>query len=116
MSVQELTLNVQYQLRQVEVEIVGADVTMVTDAEATADVIVGAEDSVGRAGAGLVIFMGTKTLEAQCSLRYSPPLSSYSCLLIHPSAAAPSLVGRCSKAQSRAPNQASRAGCEARVT
>lgn len=109
-DVQELTLNMS---ATVEAEIVG-DVTMATDA--AADVIVGAEDSVGRAGAALVIFMGMKTLEAQCSLRYSPPFSSYSCLLIHPCAAAPSLVGRCSKAQSRAPNQASRAGREARVT
>lgn len=95
----------------------GADVTMVTNAEAPAGVIVGAEGSVGRAGAALLIFIGTKTLEARCSLRYSPPFSSYSCLLIHPcAAAAPSLVGRCSNAQSRAPNQASRPGREARVT
>lgn len=89
---------------------------MVADAETAADASVGAEGSVGRAGAGLVIFMGMKMLEARCSLRYSPPFSSYSCLLIHPCAAVPSLVGRCSKAQSRAPNQASRADCKARVT
>lgn len=81
-----------------------------------ADGSVGAEGSVGRAGAALVILMGMKVLEVRCSLRYSPPFSSYSCLLIHPCAAAPSLGGRFSKAQSRAPNQASRAGCEARVT
>lgn len=90
--------------------------TAAANAEAPADVSAGAEGSVGRPGAGLVIFMGTKTLEARCSLRYSPPFSSYSCLLIHPCAAAPSLGGRCSKAQSRAPDQASRAGREARVT
>lgn len=100
----------------VKVEIGGADVTMVTNAEVPAGVIVGAEGSVGRAGAALLSFIGTKTLEARCSLRYSPPFSSYSCLLIHPCAAAPSLVGGCSNAQSRAPNQASRAGREARVT
>lgn len=42
---------------------------MVTAVEATLDVSEGTEGSVGRAGAGLVIFMGMKTLEAQCSLR-----------------------------------------------
>lgn len=95
---------------------VRADVTVVTAAEAPVDVSVGTEGSVGRAGTGLVIFMGMKRLEAPCSLRYSPPFSSQSCLLIQPSAAAPLPVGRCSKAQSRAPYQVSRAGREASVT
>lgn len=86
---------------------------MVMVAEAPVDVSVLTEGSVGRAGTGLAIFKGTKTLEAQCSLRYSPPFSSYSCLLIHPSAAP---LGGCSKAQSLAPYQASRAGRDAIVT
>lgn len=99
-----------------ELEVVGAAVTTAADEEATADISEEAEGSVGRAGAGLVIFMGTKMLEASCSLRYSPPFSSYSCLLIQPCVDAPSLGGGCCRAQSRAPNHASRAGCEARVT
>lgn len=49
---------------------------MVAPAEAPVDVSVVTGGSVGRAGTGLVIFMGIKKLEAQCSLRYSPPFSS----------------------------------------
>lgn len=67
-----------------ELEVVRVDVTAAADAEAPARVSARAEGSVGRPGAGLAIFMGMKTLEARCSLRYSPPFSSYSCLLIHP--------------------------------
>lgn len=59
-----------------EEEVVRADATVVT--AAVVPVVVGmvTEGSAGRTGTGLTIFMGMKTLEAQCSLRYSPPFSS----------------------------------------
>ena len=59
-----------------EEEEVRADVTVVT--AVVVPVIVGmvTEGSAGRAGTGLAIFMGMKTLEEPCSLRYSPPFSS----------------------------------------
>lgn len=53
---------------------VGSDVTMVMAAGASVDACIVTGGSAGRAG--LAIFMGTKALEAQCSLRYSPPFSS----------------------------------------
>lgn len=98
----------------VEQEGAGAGVTAVMAAEAPVDVSVVPEGSVGRTG--LAIFMGMKTLEVQCSLRYSPPFSSQSFLLIHPSVAPPTPPGGCSKAQSLAPYQESRAGRDAIVT
>lgn len=99
-----------------ELDIVGAVVSVTTPADAIVVAAVVTEGSAGREGAGLESFMGMKMFEAKCSLRYSPPFSSYSCLLIHPSAAAPLPVGRCSTAQSRAPYQASRAGRDASAT
>lgn len=57
-----------------EEEGVGSDVTMVMAAGASVDACIVTDGSAGRAG--LAIFMGTNALEAQCSLRYSPPFSS----------------------------------------
>lgn len=58
----------------VEEEGVGSVVTMVMAAGPSVDACIVTGGSAGRAG--LAIFMGTKALEAQCSLRYSPPFSS----------------------------------------
>ena len=44
--------------------------------EAAVIVVMGTNRGSARRGTGLAIFMGMKTLEAQCSLRYSPPFSS----------------------------------------
>lgn len=60
----------------VKQEGIGANVTVVTAVEAPVDVSVVTGGSLGRAGTGLAILIGIKTLEAECSLRYSPPFSS----------------------------------------